>query len=93
MPTLAEFFGLKVCMYREDNSSHHYPHVHVYIAECDAVVRIPDGEVMEADDGFPKSKLRLAQVWIDLHANELMENWTLIGADKKFFKIAPLEVR
>ena len=93
MPTLSEFFGLKVCMYREDGSSHHFPHVHVYFAEADAVVRIPDGEVIEADDGFPKSKMRLAQVWIDLHAAELMENWRLIGSDMKYFKIAPLDVR
>jgi len=93
MPTLAEFFGLKVCMYREDRSPHHYPHIHVYFAEYDAVVRIPDGELMEFDDGFPMAKIRLAQVWVDLHTAELMENWRLIGSDKKFFKISPLEVK
>lgn len=49
--------------------------------------------IMESDDAFPKSKLRLAPVWIDLHANEIMDNWALISSDKKFFKIAPLEVR
>ncbi len=80
-------------MWREDRSSHHYPHVHVYYAEYDAVIRVPDGELMEADDDFPKSKIRLAQVWIDLHGPELMENWRLIGSDKKFFRISPLEVK
>ena len=93
MPTLSEFAGLKVCMYREDRSSHHYPHVHAYFAEYDAVIRFPDGELIEADDAFPKSKLRLVQVWVDLHAAELLENWRLIGTDKKFFRISPLEVR
>ncbi len=80
-------------MYREDRSSHHYPHIHVYYAEYDAVIRVPDGELVEADDAFPKNKIRLAQVWIDLHGPELMENWRLIGNDRKFFKISPLEVK
>lgn len=93
MPTLAEFFGLKICMYREDRSPHHYPHIHVYFAEFDAVIRIPDGEFVESDDGFPKGKIRLAQVWVDLHAAELMENWRLISTDKKYFKVPPLEIR
>ena len=66
---------------------------HAYFAEYDAVIRVPDGELIEADDAFPKSKLRLVQVWVDLHAAELLENWRLIGMDKKFFRISPLEVR
>ena len=93
MPTLAEFFGLKICMYREDRSSHHYPHVHAYFAEYDAVIRVPDGELIESADGFPRNKIRLVQVWIDLHAAELMENWRLISSDRKYFKIAPLEIK
>lgn len=48
---------------------------------------------MEFDDGFPKAKIRLAQVWMDLHSAEFMENWRLIGSDRKFFKISPLEVK
>ena len=48
---------------------------------------------MEHDDGFPKAKIRLTQVWVDLHTAELMENWRLIGSDKKFPKISPLEVK
>ena len=43
-----------------------------YFAEYDAVIRVPDGELIEADDAFPKSKLRLVQVWVDLHAAELL---------------------
>ena len=93
MPTLSEFSGLKVCMYREDRSPRHFPHVHAYFAEYDAVIRVPDGELIESDDAFPKSKLRLVQVWVDLHAAELMENWRLIGSDKKFFRISPLEIK
>ena len=93
MPTLAEFAGLKVCMYREDRSPHHFPHVHAYFAEYDAVIRVPDGDLIESDDAFPKSKLRLVQVWVDLHSAELMENWRLIGSDKKFFRISPLEIK
>lgn len=93
MPTLTEFLGLKICMYREDRSKHHYPHIHAYFAEYDAVIRIPDGELMEADAGFPRNKIHLVQVWIDLHAPELMENWRLISTDKKYFKVAPLEVK
>ena len=93
MPTLTEFFGLKICMYREDRSPHHYPHIHAYFSEYDAVIRIPDGELVESDSGFPRNKIRLAQVWVDLHSAELMENWRLISTDRKYFKIAPLEVK
>ena len=40
---------------------------------------------------FPKRALRLVLEWLDLHEDELLENWELIQAGHPSRRIAPLE--
>jgi hypothetical protein len=40
---------------------------------------------------FPKRALRAVLEWLDLHQEELMENWWLAQADKRLKSIEPLE--
>jgi hypothetical protein len=40
---------------------------------------------------FPKRALRLVLEWLELHKDELLENWQLVEEKKPLKKIAPLE--
>ncbi len=47
MPTISMFYGIIVYMYYVDNKQHQIPHIHVKYQEHEAVVSIPDGELLE----------------------------------------------
>ena len=53
-----------------------------------AVISIPDGNLLEGD--FPAKKLRLVQAWITIHEEELMADWALAMNDEPVFPIDPL---
>ena len=74
-------------MYAEPNSPHKLPHIHAEVQGQEVVVSL-DGTVLEGD--LPSKKLRHLLVWVDLRQKELRENWDLLAAGKKFFKIEPL---
>jgi hypothetical protein len=40
---------------------------------------------------FPKRALRLVLEWLDLHQDELNEDWDLVQAGRPAHKIEPLE--
>lgn len=54
-----------------------------------ASVAIDDGRVLAGD--FPPRQLRMVQVWIDIHREELMADWELAVAGDEPFRIAPLQ--
>jgi len=75
MPSISMFYGITIMMYFLDNKEHKYPHIHIKYQDYEAVLDINEGEIIE---GFlPKSKLRLSQAWVELHRDELLENWNL----------------
>ncbi len=49
---------------------------------------IPSGELLEGN--LPIKKIRQVQVWIDLHVEELMADWTLSVNGEAVFRIDPL---
>ena len=55
----------------------------------EASVSIDDGQLLAGD--FPPRQLRMVQVWIDIHRDELMANWELAVAGDEPFRIAPLQ--
>ena len=67
---------------------HPPPHFHAVYAEYQITVDIRSG-VVHGD--FPKRALRLVLEWLDLHTDELLEDWDLIQAGHPAKKIAPLE--
>lgn len=87
MPELSRFEGISVYMYSEPNSPHKLPHIHAVYQGQEVVVSL-DGNILEGD--LPSKKLRMLQVWVDLRQKELEENWNLLAAGKKFFKVEPL---
>ncbi len=89
MPTISMFFGIIVSIFYGDDVQHHTPHIHVRYQGEKASVSIDDGQLLAGD--FPPRQLRMVQVWIDIHRDELMANWELAVVGDEPFRIAPLQ--
>lgn len=88
MPVISMFYGIIVMMYYFDNRKHHQPHIHVEYGDEEAVISIPDGNVIEGS--IRTAKLRLVQAWIEIHQADLMLDWELAISGQPVFKIEPL---
>jgi len=89
MPTISMFFGILISIFYGDNQQHHTPHIHARYQGKKASIAIDDGRVLAGD--FPLRQLRMVQVWIDIHRDELMADWELAVAGDEPFRIAPLQ--
>ncbi len=88
MAVIAMFYGIIVSMYYFDKRRHHTPHIHVKYQDQEAVISIPDGELLEGT--LKTNKLRLVQAWVEIHKDELMADWELASQGETIFKIDPL---
>lgn len=88
MPAISMFYGIVVYIYFIDNKQHRLPHLHAKYQDHEAIVSIPEGNVL--DGGLPRSKMRLLLAWIELHKDELQADWELAVAGESPFKIEPL---
>jgi hypothetical protein len=75
-------------MYFVDNKQHHTPHIHAKFQEHEAVVSIPDGELLEGR--LPPAKMRLLLAWLEIHKDELAADWELAVSGQQPYKIEPL---
>jgi len=89
MPIISMFYGIIVAMYFLDNKKHKIPHIHVKYQENEAVISIPDGELLEGQ--IPGNKLKLVMAWIEIHRDELMADWELASKGENPYKIEPLK--
>ena len=89
MPTISMFYGILVSVLYGDNDIHHTPHIHVRYQGKKASISISDGSVLAGD--FPPRQLRMVQVWVDIHKDELLADWELAVAGDEPFRIAPLQ--
>jgi hypothetical protein len=85
MPIVSVFFGIVIRMYYDE---HNPPHLHAEYQGSKALLDFR-GNVLKGDLRS-RTALRLVRDWIDLHADELFENWELAGAGKEIRQIAPL---
>jgi len=77
---------LIIYMYPKD---HLPPHLHAKYGEFWAEMSILTGEIIAGQ--LPKRAIRLVEDWIELHKNELLENWNeSIKENPNFKKIEPL---
>lgn len=88
MPTISMFYGILVMMFFEDAGRHRKPHIHAEYQNHEAVISIPDGEVLSGS--LPPAKLKLVLAWIEIHKDELMADWKLAVKGEPVFKIEPL---
>jgi hypothetical protein len=85
MPEISRFLGIIIAMYYKD---HVPPHFHAIYGEYEITVEIESGVI---NGRFPKRALRLVLEWLELHKDELLENWQFVEEKKPLKKIAPLE--
>ena len=62
MPVISMFYGIIIHMYFMDNRRHKTPHIHSSYQEQEAVIALPEGEVLEGELPANKMKLVLARM-------------------------------
>ncbi len=53
-----------------------------------ASISIEDGTVLAGN--LPQKQVKMVQVWVDIHKDELLANWELAVAGEEPFRIDPL---
>ena len=85
MPTISEFFGIKIILRFID---HNPPHFHALYGDYRCLVDIQNGCVIRGS--LPARQLKLVLAWNELHTDELMQNWELAKDEKPLNPVAPL---
>ena len=89
MPTISMFYGIIISMFFEIKEKHHLPHIHLRYQGYRASVSIEDGVLLAGE--LPARQLRMVQVWVDLHREELLADWALAMDGVEPFRIDPLK--
>jgi hypothetical protein len=85
MPEISRFLGIVVAMYFREHSP---PHFHIVYNEYRAEIDIKTMAIL--DGKLPPRVRGLVAEWAEVHREELLKNWDLMQAGKKFSKIQPL---
>ena len=86
MPEISRFLGIIIAMFYNDHAP---PHFHARYGENEIRVNIATGEIMSGD--FPRRAQKLVLEWLELHRDELLNDWKLAEERKPLNKIEPLE--
>lgn len=85
MSEISRFYGIIIGMFGDD---HNPPHFHVRYGDYRAIITIQKGVVKGT---LPRRVLNKVFEWMDLHSNELMENWNRLQQGEETFPINPLK--
>lgn len=85
MPIISSFLGIIITMYWSDHAP---PHFHAKYGDFEVIVTIKGGII---EGKFPKRALKLVLEWLDLHHDELLENWERCQKREPLQAIEPLE--
>lgn len=85
MPEISRFYGIIIYMFYNE---HNPPHFHFKYQGYEAVMNIKSGEV---EGKMPRRALNMVYEWLDLHRDELLENWNLMEERKRLKSIEPLD--
>ncbi|MFH1902250.1 MAG: DUF4160 domain-containing protein [Candidatus Omnitrophota bacterium] len=86
MPIISRFFGIVVRMFYDE---HNPPHLHAEYQSNKAVLDL-QGNIVRGGLSS-RTAIKLVREWIDIHINELEEDWELARKGKEIKKIAPLD--
>lgn len=86
MPVVSTFFGIIVRMYDND---HNPPRIHVEFQDRKALVDFK-GNVLKGDLGS-RTAVKLLREWVELHPQELLEDWNAAREGKEIKRIDPLD--
>ena len=89
MPAISMFYGVIIYLYYFDNKQHKLPHIHAKFQSDEAVISIPEGNILEGE--LPINKMKLVQAWIEIHKEELLADWELAKNGEQVFKIDGLK--
>lgn len=85
MPEISRFYGIIIKMFFNE---HNPPHFHAEYQGYKVSVLIKGGVV---EGKMPKRALKLIFEWLEIHKDELIENWNSIKETGKYNDIAPLD--
>ena len=85
MPEISRFYGIIIYMYM---SEHNPPHFHVWYENYKAIITIKDGIITGS---LPRRALNLVYEWLDIHKDELLDNWNRLANFENPQKIEPLK--
>ena len=85
MPEMCRFYGIIIYMYMNE---HNPPHFHVWYEDYKAIITIKDGIITGS---LPRRALSLVYEWLDLHQDELLENWRRLSNYESPVRIDPLK--
>ncbi|QOR73919.1 protein of unknown function [Cruoricaptor ignavus] len=84
MPEISRFYGIIIQMFFKD---HNPPHFHVSYGEYRAIVSIETGLV---EGKMPARALKMVFEWLEIHKDELLQNWELAQNGQLPNSIEPL---
>ncbi|PIE86116.1 MAG: transcriptional regulator [Bacteroidia bacterium] len=84
MPEISRFYGIIIRMFFND---HNPPHFHAIYQDYEAIIHIENG-VIKGE--MPRRALNLIYDWLDMHKDELLNNWKLLQEKGEFNTIEPL---
>jgi hypothetical protein len=85
MPEISRFLGIVIGMFY---SEHGTPHLHAVYGEFKMTVEL---ESRAIHGEFPPRAQRLVLEWMQLHQQELLDNWTRARQRQPLQRIDPLE--
>lgn len=85
MPEISRFYGIIIYMYMNE---HNPPHIHVWYEDYKAIITIKDGIITGS---LPRRALNLVYEWLDLHQDELLDNWKRLSNFESPVRIDPLK--
>lgn len=85
MPTISEFFGIKIEIRYLD---HNPPHFHAKYQKDKVLIEIENGKVRGE---MSERALRLVLEWLSLHREDLMKAWVKASTGEEPQQIEPLK--
>ena len=63
-------------------------HIHARFQGEEAVISIPEGELLEGQ--LPPGKMKMVLAWVEIHCEDLIADWELTVNGQQPFRIEPL---
>ena len=84
MPTISLFYGIQITM---NYNEHNPPHFHARYGEYFVSVEIKSGVITGK---MPSRPLKMIFEWLEMHREELSEDWDLAQLREPLKNISPL---
>ena len=90
MPLISSFAGLLIYMFKEKNSPHNMPHIHVVYGEQKLSISL-SGDIL-AGKKLPTKKQKLLEAWLANREDEINASWIALNENNEVIKVKGIEV-